>query len=96
MPISARRGRWAAIGFAIACSPMVALGAYGLYADIQYAATLPPNTPRCGNSALAAVLLIFPVSPIVGLIGAGLGFISASVRNAVLSNGGPQELEENR
>lgn len=81
-PNSANWRRWAAVGFAIAFIPFAAIGAYGLYADAEYAATLPPNTPRCGNGAMGAMLLIFPISPLLGCFGAGLGFVAAFVYNA--------------
>lgn len=77
--IAPSRCRWTVVGFILASTPFVMLGVYGLYFDAQYAATLPPGTPRCGNSAIAAMLLIFPVSPFFGSIGAVVGFISAVV-----------------
>ena len=74
--------RWALVGFVIACAPIAGLGVFGLYAEVQYSATLPPDTRRCGNGAMAAMLLIFPISQVFGCIGGFVGFISAVIFNA--------------
>ena len=92
----ANRRQWLALGFVVACIPFAALGAYGLYADAQYAATLPPNTPRCGNGAMAAMFMIFPVSPILGCMGAGIGFLSAIVYDALTVGGAHIQSEDGR
>ena len=78
--------RWATIGFAVVCLPIAGLGAYGLYADARYAATLLPDTPRCGNPAMAAMLIIFPVSPALGCVAALAGYVSAIVYDAATCN----------
>jgi hypothetical protein len=78
--------RWAAIGFAVGCVPIAALGTYGLYADALYAATLPPDMPRCGNPAMAAMFTIFPISPVLGGVGALVGYVSAIVCDAATCN----------
>jgi hypothetical protein len=90
VPNPVNRRRWALIGFVIGCVPIATLGAFGLYVDAQYAATLPPNTARCGNNAMAAMLLIFPVSPMIGILGAGIGFVGAVICNAVTNSGSPK------
>ncbi|MEW4488621.1 hypothetical protein AB1L42_11095 [Thalassoglobus sp. JC818] len=74
--------RWATVGFAVACVPIAAFGAYGIYVDAQYAATLPPDEPRCGNVLMAAMFMIFPISPMIGCVGALIGYVSAVVLNA--------------
>ena len=81
--IQANWRRWTAIGFAMASIPVAALGVFGFYNETQYAASLPPNTLRCGNGAMSAMLIIFPISPIFGCTGAGVGFVSALVYNAM-------------
>jgi len=75
--------RWAAVGFFIVFLPIAFLGIRGLYLDARYAATLPPNVVRCENCMLAAMLLIFPIGPILGSIGAGVGYVSAILCGAV-------------
>ena len=90
----ANRRRWAAFGFLITCLPIAACGAYGLYNDAKYAASLPPDTPRCGNGALAAMLVIFPISPMIGCFGAAIGLTSAIIRDVVTTSGGPPEAED--
>ena len=74
--------RWAVRGFVLLCLPCMALGMYGLYADAVYAANLQPGQPHCGNPAMLASLLVFPVGPFLGFLGAGVGYISALVCDA--------------
>ena len=93
-PIQANWRRWSAFGFAVAFIPVAAIGVFGLYNESQYAATLPPDTVRCGNGAMGAMLIIFPISPIFGCSGAGVGFISALVYNAMQMVGDSPKTEE--
>lgn len=86
--------RWAMFGFLFVCSVFVALGAFGLYTDAQYAATLPPGTPRCGNGELAAMLMIFPISPALGFVGAGVGYVAAIVYRAATGAGDNDSLTQ--
>ena len=53
-----------------------------MYLDFQYAATLPPGAARCGNGAFGAMMLIFPVGPFLGVLGAVVGFLSALLCDA--------------
>lgn len=92
-PNPANCRRCAAVGFLFAFIPIAAIGAFGLYNEAQYAATLSPNTLRCGNGAMGAMLLIFPVSPMLGCFGAVIGFVSAIVYNA-LPIGGASNTED--
>lgn len=80
--VRASRTIWAVVGFAVMSLPLIGLGVYGLYVDAQYAATLPPNTPRCGNGVLAALFFIVIAGPAMGTLGACGGFLCATVRNA--------------
>lgn len=72
------RRRWAAIGFLSVCLPIGSLGVYGLYVDACHADRFPPDEPRCGNGAMAAMFFIFPIAPVLGLIGAAVGYGSAT------------------
>lgn len=88
--------RWAAWGFIFVCAPVAAFGAYGLYADAQYAAALPPNVARCGNGAMAAMLMICPVSPVLGVVGSIIRLVSACVCNALTVGGARMKCDDNR
>ncbi|HBE67703.1 MAG TPA: hypothetical protein DDW52_06095 [Planctomycetaceae bacterium] len=77
----ANRRLWATIGFSLLFLPLFALGVFGLYVDAQYAATLPANAPRCGNSVLGALFLMLVAAPAMGTLGAGIGVLAAAVHN---------------
>lgn len=86
--------RWAMVGFLFVCSFFAALGARGLYIDAQYAATQPPNEPRCGYGEMAAMFMIFPIAPALGLVGAGIGYVAAIVYAAVAGAGDNDSLTQ--
>ncbi|WP_461509425.1 hypothetical protein [Rhodopirellula baltica] len=73
------RKRWATIGFASGLLPSALFGAFGLYNESVYAASLPPGEVQCGMGTLAAMMFIFPVAPILGLIGAAFGWVAAII-----------------
>jgi len=73
------KSRWAAVGFVIGCLPPVAFGIYGLHSQSVYAASLPPGEYMCGMGSLAAMMFIFPIGPVLGLVGAGAGWVAAAI-----------------
>lgn len=75
------RSLWTLFGFLIACVPIALLGVSGLISDARYASTLPENTVRCGNTTLGLLLLVFPISPLLGVVGALGGFTLATLLN---------------
>jgi len=76
-PVSRRR--WAVIGFFLLALPPAILGFYGLYVDAQASAALPPGVTRCGMDAALATALIFPISPMLGSLGAVVGYVAAQI-----------------
>lgn len=74
-PVS--KGRWALIGFFLGAALPVVFGVYGAYQFHRYVATLPPDTPVCGNPVLGAYAMILVVGPVFGSIGAALGWFAA-------------------
>ncbi len=75
------RSLWTVLGFLIACVPFALLGVSGLISDARYASTQPPNTARCGNPTMGLMFLVFPISPLLGGVGALGGFALATLLN---------------
>ncbi|MFN7291253.1 MAG: hypothetical protein ACK506_13270 [Pirellula sp.] len=64
--------RWVGTGSILASACSIAFGAYGLYRESNYAATLPPGTGACGMGALAALIFIFIGGPFCAVVGGGV------------------------
>lgn len=73
------RWKWAMVGFALGAAAPVALGVLGMHQHDMYVASLGPNESACGMIAFGAIVMIFVLGPISGLIGAGLGLIASGI-----------------
>jgi len=84
------QGRWAAIaiGFVVIWLPLSCFGLWRLSEGTRYEATLPPNTAHCGNAAMGAALLVFPIAPMLGAIGAGIGWVGVAIWNVAMPKKG--------
>lgn len=71
--------RWVWTGSVLTAACPVTFGAYGLYRESIYAATLPPGTGACGMGALAALMFIFIGGPFFAMIGGMAGWIGSKI-----------------
>ncbi len=71
--------RWIGTGSILAAACPIVFGAYGLYRESTYAASLPPGTAACGMGSLAALMFIFVGAPMCGLMGAIVGWIGSKI-----------------
>lgn len=60
----------------------LSLGAYGVYQDAAYAATLPPDVARCGMGAMGAYLTALVGGPTFGIIGGLIGWLISQSSNS--------------
>ena len=71
--------RWIGTGAILAAACPMAFGAYGLYRESIYAATLPPGTGACGMGAMAALIFIFVGGPFCAVVGGFAGWIGSKI-----------------
>lgn len=74
------KAKWALVGAALFASPPIAHGFYLLQHNYEYMASLGPNEAACGMGGLAALVVIFVIGPICGIIGASLGWAAVQLR----------------
>ncbi len=71
--------RWVLTGFIVAATVPVILGAYGLYRESVYVASLPPGVGACGMGAFGSLVIMIFGGPFCGMIGGLVGWIACKV-----------------